>query len=642
MATANMKDGVVNLTVPQSKEVNSTAAAEQKAAEAKVEVPEVVVDERARGGWGNKIEFILAAVGFAVGLGNVWRFPYLCQKNGGGAFLIPYFLSLILLGIPLFFLELAIGQSLRQGSVGVWNAIHPYLGGVGYACVVVCLLVGMYYNMVIAWCFYYLFASFQDPLPYANCPRMDNGTFLHECVEAGRTQYYWYRKALDVTPTIDESGGLVWHLVLVLLVAWAVVFLCMMRGVQSAGKAVYFTATFPYIVLTIFFGRGVSLEGAGAGIAHMLKPQFSKLINPQVWLEAATQIFFSLSVAFGGLIAMSSYNPVHNNCHRDAIMVSLINCGTSVFASIVIFSILGFKATQQLHDCQKDWAPYNTTINGTVTTVDLVAEKCKDLEYWLSESAQGPGLTFIAFTEAIVKMPASPLWSVLFFLMLLTLGLGSMFGTLEGVITPFYDLKIFPWRKEVMTACICGFCYIIGLTFTQHSGQYWLQMFDNYCATLPLLFIGFFELVGVSYIYTLERFEDDIQYMIGFRPHMYWRICWKYVSPGLIAIITVASIINLAINPMTYSAWDMENSKPVSLSYPGWGYAVIALLISLSVLFIPIFALLRYTGILKYKKPMAKPGSGEAVAPGSVTPSLSRVPLPPMEEPLAGTRDDED
>lgn len=594
-----------------------------------------------RGKWGNQIEFVLAAIGFAVGLGNVWRFPYLCQKNGGGAFLIPYFLSLFLLGIPLFFLELAIGQSLRQGSVGVWNAIHPYLGGVGYACVVVCLLVGMYYNMIIAWCFYYLFASFQDPLPYSSCPRLDNGTLLEECHEAGRTQYYWYRKALDVTPTIDESGGLVWHLVLVLLVAWIVVFLCMMRGVQSAGKAVYFTATFPYIVLTIFFGRGVSLEGAGAGIAHMFKPQFDKLINPQVWLEAATQIFFSLSVAFGGLIAMSSYNPVHNNCHRDAIMVSLINCGTSVFASIVIFSILGFKATQSLHDCQEFYGALNgTDINGTVT--DLVAKNCHNLTYWLSESAQGPGLTFIAFTEAIVKMPASPLWSVLFFCMLLTLGLGSMFGTLEGVITPFYDLKIFPWRKEAMTACICGFCYLIGFLFCQHSGQYWLQMFDNYCATLPLLFIGFFELVGVSYIYTTERFEDDIQYMLGFRPHMYWRICWRYVSPALIVIITIASIINLAINPMTYSAWDMENSKTQNLSYPGWGYAVIAMLICLSVLFIPIFALLRYFGILKYKKPTSKSGGGEVIAPGSVTPSLSRVPLPPMEEPLAGTHEDED
>lgn len=590
-----------------------------------------------RGKWGNQIEFILATIGFAVGLGNVWRFPYLCQKNGGGAFLIPYFLSLFLLGIPLFFLELAIGQSLRQGSVGVWNAIHPYLGGLGYACVVVCLLVGMYYNMIIAWCFYYLFASFQDPLPYSSCPLLDNGTKLEECLEAGRTQFYWYRKALDASPSIEESGGLVWHLILVLLVAWAVVFLCMMRGVQSAGKAVYFTATFPYVVLTIFFGRGVSLEGAGAGIAHMFKPQFSKLINPQVWLEAATQIFFSLSVAFGGLIAMSSYNPVHNNCHRDAIMVSLINCGTSVFASIVIFSILGFKATRSFEDCKVFYGALNST-NGT----DLVAEKCKDLDHWLSESASGPGLTFIAFTEAIVKMPASPVWSVLFFCMLLTLGLGSMFGTLEGVITPFYDMKIVPWRKEIITGLICLFCFLVGLLFTQQSGQYWLQMFDNYCATLPLLFIGLCELVGVNYIYTTERFEDDIQYMLGFRPHMYWKICWRYLSPALITIIFIASIINLAINPMQYSAWDAVNSKTVDTKYPGWGYAVIVLLICTSVLFVPIVALLRFFGLLKYQKPTSKQGEAGVVAPGSVTPSMSRMPLPPMEVPLAGTREDED
>lgn len=184
-------------------------------------------------------------------------------------------MSLFLLGIPLFFLELAIGQSLRQGSVGVWNAIHPYLGGLGYACVVVCVLVGMYYNMIISWCFYYLFASFQNPLPYSSCPRDLNGTLLEECKEAGSTQYYWYNKALNVSSSIEEGGGVMWHLVMVLLVAWAVVFLCMMRGVQSAGKAVYFTATFPYLVLTIFFGRGVSLEGAGAGVAYMFKPQVS-------------------------------------------------------------------------------------------------------------------------------------------------------------------------------------------------------------------------------------------------------------------------------------------------------------------------------------------------------------------------------
>ena len=173
-----------------------------------------------------------------------------------GAFLIPYFLSLVLLGIPLFFLELAIGQSLRQGSIGVWNSIHPYLGGVGYACVVVCMLVGMYYNMIIAWCFYYLFASFQDPLPYSDCPRTTNGTYVEECKLAGTTQYYWYKNALNISPSIDESGGLLWHLALVLVCAWAVVFLCMMRGVQSAGKVFLLDK---YILLTICHDQCLNL-----------------------------------------------------------------------------------------------------------------------------------------------------------------------------------------------------------------------------------------------------------------------------------------------------------------------------------------------------------------------------------------------
>ncbi|KAJ7394069.1 hypothetical protein OS493_003743 [Desmophyllum pertusum] len=591
--------------------------------------PSVVVEEEKRKGWGNKMEYMLATVGFAVGLGNVWRFPYLCQKNGGGAFLIPYILSLVVMGIPLFFMELAIGQSLRQGSVGVWNAIHPYLGGVGFASVVICLLVGIYYNMIIAWCFYYLFASFQDPLPYASCPMLDNVTFVEECHLAGRTQYYWYRNALDITTSIDESGGLLWHLCLVLLLAWILVFVCMMRGVESAGKAVYFTATFPYIVLIIFFGRGITLPGSGDGIKHMFTPQFDKLADPQVWLEAATQIFYSLGVAFGGLIAMSSYNDIHNNCRRDAILVSTINCGTSIFATIVIFSILGFKAHHSYHECLDIYAGNSTNVE----------KMCKDLEFWLSESAQGPGLTFIAFTEAIVKMPVSPLWAVLFFCMLLTLGLGSMFGTMEGALTPLYDLKLVPWRKEVLTAIISVSSFLIGLLFCQRSGEYWLQMFDSFTATIPVLFIGLSELIAVQYIYGGSKFEDDIEFMTGSRPGWYWRITWRFIAPVLVFGILIASIVNMGVKPIVYSAWHPELADVVPTQYPTWGYIVIVLLILVSCFFIPFIFVLRRFGFTSYEKKAQQPGQDNVIAPGAMTPQLSRVALNLSEEPLAGTDD---
>ena len=153
-----------------------------------------------------------------------------------GAFLIPYLISLVLLGIPLFFLELAIGQRIRKGPIGVWKTIHPYLGGVGVASAIVCLLVCMYYNVILGWCFYYFFASFQDPLPYSSCPLGLNCSVNMECQVAGRTQYFWYNKAIGASSSIEDMGVFQWHLCLVLGFAWIILYLFVNRGVQSAGK----------------------------------------------------------------------------------------------------------------------------------------------------------------------------------------------------------------------------------------------------------------------------------------------------------------------------------------------------------------------------------------------------------------------
>ena len=152
-----------------------------------------------------------------------------------GAFLIPYLLSLLLLGIPLFFLELAIGQRLQKGSIGVWNELCPKLAGVGITSFMASFYISIYYNMIVGWCFYYLFISFQETLPYQDCPQDGNVT-SRECAVAGTSSYYWYRVTLDTTESIEQSGGLQWHLCLVLLLSWIIVFVCTMKGVQSAGK----------------------------------------------------------------------------------------------------------------------------------------------------------------------------------------------------------------------------------------------------------------------------------------------------------------------------------------------------------------------------------------------------------------------
>jgi hypothetical protein len=126
-------------------------------------------DAPARTEWNNKTEFILSVVSFAVGLGNVWRFPYLCKQNGGGAFLIPYFVSALVCGVPLFYFELVIGQFIRKGTVGVWAHINRNLVGVGLACATTSYLIGLYYNVIIALCLYYLVCSCFSTLPWANC-----------------------------------------------------------------------------------------------------------------------------------------------------------------------------------------------------------------------------------------------------------------------------------------------------------------------------------------------------------------------------------------------------------------------------------------------------------------------------------------
>uniref|UniRef100_A0A8C7D391 Transporter n=1 Tax=Oncorhynchus kisutch TaxID=8019 RepID=A0A8C7D391_ONCKI len=223
--------------------------------------------------WDNKTQYMLTCVGFCVGLGNVWRFPYLCQSHGGGAFMIPFLILLVLEGIPLLHLEFAIGQRLRSGSVGVWTAINPYLTGVGIASLLVSFLVGMYYNTIIAWVMWYFFNSFQNPLPWSQCPVNANLTDLvSECARSSPVDYFWYRDTLNTSTSIGDSGGLQWWMVLCLLCAWLLLYVCCLRGIETTGKAVYVTSTLPYVVLTIFLIRGLTLKGSLDGIKFLFTP----------------------------------------------------------------------------------------------------------------------------------------------------------------------------------------------------------------------------------------------------------------------------------------------------------------------------------------------------------------------------------
>ncbi|KAI5628641.1 sodium-dependent neutral amino acid transporter B(0)AT1-like [Silurus asotus] len=571
--------------------------------------------------WDNKAQYMLTCVGFCVGLGNVWRFPYLCQSHGGGAFMIPFLILLVLEGIPLLHLEFAIGQRLRKGSVGVWRSINPYLSGVGIASMLVSCMVGIYYNTIIAWVMWYLFNSFQDPLPWSQCPINENRTGLvSECARSSSVDYYWYRETLNISNNIEDSGGLQWWMVLCLITAWMVLWVCCIRGIETTGKAVYITSTLPYIVLTIFLIRGLTLKGSVEGIKYLFTPDLNELANPTTWLDAGAQVFYSFSLAFGGLISFSSYNSVHNNCEQDAVIISIINGCTSVYSAIVIYSIIGFRAMEKFDDC------LNGNIMALLNTFDLPSESITESNYdqalqflnstspaiieglnlrtcnmqdLLSQGVEGTGLAFIVFTEAITKMPISPLWAVLFFIMLLCLGLSTMFGSIEGVVVPLQDLNIFPkrWPKEVLTGIVCLVSFAVALIFTQRSGEYWLALFDGFAGSIPLLIIAFCEMVSVAYVYGIDRFNEDIEFMIGHKPNFFWQATWRVISPLIVLVIFIFYLISTASRELTYIAWNPESKNFPNLEvlhYPDWINSIIFILSGVPALIIPTVAVYKF------------------------------------------------
>ncbi|XP_062917797.1 sodium- and chloride-dependent glycine transporter 2 [Mobula hypostoma] len=550
-------------------------------------------ENKARGNWSNKLDFILSMVGYAVGLGNVWRFPYLAFQNGGGAFLIPYLMMLAFAGVPIFLLETALGQFASQGPISVWKAI-PALQGCGIAMLIISVLIAVYYNIIICYTLFYLFASCIPVLPWASCEnswntencRDKNKLLLDSCMiedtnsvqikntsfcisafpnltmvnysrpinktfVSGSEEYFKYF-VLQISAGIEHPGKIRWELAMTLLLAWIIVYLSLAKGIKSSGKVVYFTATFPYVVLVILLLRGITLPGAGDGIWYFITPNWDKLKDAKVWKDAATQIFFSLSAAWGGLITLSSYNKFHNNIYRDTLLVTCANSATSVFAGFVIFSVIGFMA--------------------------------KELKVPITEVAdEGPGIAFVVYPEALTRLPLSPFWAIIFFLMLLTLGLDTMFATIETIVTSVVDE--FPGylrpKKPLFTLVCCVVFFFMGIPMVTQSGIYMLQLVDTYAASYSLVIIAIFELVGVSYIYGLKRFCEDIEMMIGFQPSYFWRICWAFFTPTILTFILCFSFYQW--EPMTY-----ENYK-----YPAWSMVLGWLMLASSVIWIPIMFVIK-------------------------------------------------
>ncbi|KAJ8303500.1 hypothetical protein KUTeg_019896 [Tegillarca granosa] len=522
--------------------------------------------------WSGKLDFMMSCISFAVGLGNIWRFPYLCYRNGGG---------------------------------------------IGVGAMVVLFFLNLYYILVLAWAVVYLVMSFTTTLPWSHCnnywntkrcyvsrdeltPCGLNSTYLYDNSssvvlatnasplpnETDMPQYttlcnaanitlnetvdaaveFWERRVLQITDGIDNSGGIVWELALSLLLVWVIVYFSVWRGVHWTGKVAYVTATFPYLVLTILLIRGVLLEGSLYGITYYLKPDFTRLADSQVWLDGGTQIFFSYAVVLGGMISLGSYNKYNNNFYKDCTIIALINSGTSLYGGFAVFSVLGFMATTQGIDISK------------------VAES-------------GPGLVFIAYPKAVTQMPLSPLWSILFFIMLMLLGLGSQLVQTEAFITTVSDF--FPEQlynkkgRMIFVAAYCSVSYLLGLPMVTRGGMYIFQLMDYYSASgMVLLFLCFFESISIGWVFGADRFYDALEMMLGFRINIWLKICWKFLTPFCTLGIFMFQVVKF--KPLKYN---------LVYDYPTWAQAFGLLMAIVSMLCIPAFIVYK---IIRLQGPILK------------------------------------
>uniref|UniRef100_A0A914VF53 Transporter n=1 Tax=Plectus sambesii TaxID=2011161 RepID=A0A914VF53_9BILA len=601
----------------------------------------VATDEPAREKWSNWTDFIMSCVGYAIGLGNVWRFPYLCYQNGGGAFLIPYVISLVFCGAPLFIMETSWGQLLSVGGLGMWK-ICPIFKGVGIAAAVMAFWLNIYYIVVLAWALFYLWHSISttwdvpwrtcgndwntplcrseyDPLPCAtnrtltryfqtstlsayNISWYKKKFFVGEkanwtiCTAAdlnviSPVKEFWDHKVLGISSGISDVGGLRLELAIGLLLAWILCYLCIFKGVKWTGKVVYFTASFPYVMLICLLVRGLTLPGAATGLEFYLKPNFTKLLESKVWVDAVTQVFFSYGLGLGALVALGSYNTYHNNVYKQALTVCFINSGTSIFAGFVIFSFIGFMATQQGKD--------------------------------VSEVAQsGPGLLFLAYPSGILQLPGTNIWSVLFFSMVLFLGIDSQFCTMEGFFTAVIDewprlLRGRKYGRELFILVICAISYLIGLTTVTNGGFFVFQLFDFYAASgWALLWLLFFECIAISWCVGINRWYEHMKGMIGYYPSVWWKFCWVFATPCVCMGVLIFGLVKY--KPLRIDAYDYD--------YPLAGHLVGWFLSLSSMLCIPIYAI--YIWI---------------VTPGSFDEKVVLLFRPPIEienTRIGGTHDD--
>ncbi|MFD1719466.1 sodium-dependent transporter [Georgenia deserti] len=477
--------------------------------------------------WTGQLGFLLAAIGSAVGLGNIWRFPGVAYENGGGAFLVPYLVALLTAGIPILLLDYSLGHRFRGSAPLVFRRLGRRLEGLGWFQVAIAFVIATYYTVIIVWAIRYMLFS-------VNLAWGDDPTtfFVADFLQDAGTGY-----------SGDFVGGIFWPMLGLWLVTLLVLGFGVAKGIERLTKIFIPLLVVLFVVLVV---RALFLEGAAEGLNAFFTPDWSALAQPGVWVAAYSQIFFSLSIAFGIMITYSSYLKRRANLVPVSYVAAFANSSFELLAGIGVFATLGFMAAQQ-----------------GVAVGDL-------------EGLTGVALSFMTFPQIISMMPGGPVFGVLFFASLTLAGFTSLISILQVVSAAFQEK--FGLSRVQATAVIGGLCAVISLAlFSTTTSLATLDTVDKYTNEVGVVASAILTCVLVGLVTRkVPTLRAHLNYVSTARLGSWWSAMITVVVPLALAYILVTTAMELFRQPYEDYPWSFVN---------GFGWGAIAFMVAVAVAF---------------------------------------------------------
>lgn len=461
-----------------------------------------------RGAFSGRSAFIFAAIGSAVGLGNIWRFPAVAYANGGGAFILPYLVALLTAGIPLLFVDYAIGHRWRGAAPLAWRRLKRWTEFIGWWQVLICIIIALYYALIIAWALNYTIFSVDkrwgdDPQTF----------FIAEYTRA--------QTGADVVFGFDYVPAILLTIVLVWVATIAVMALGVQQGIAKLSMIFIPVLVLMFLILTV---RALMLPGALEGLDAFFQPNWAALLDGSVWVAAYGQIFFSLSVAFGIMLTYSSYLKKKTDLTSSGLVVGFANSSFEILAGIAVFSALGFMAQAQ-----------GVEVSEVVTS--------------------GIGLAFFAFPTIIGEASGGSVIGVLFFVSLVLAGFTSLVSIVEVVISAFQD-KFGLGRLSATLGVGIPLAVVSIVLFPTTMGLALLDVLDNWVNNYGIVVVAMVSVVILAYVVRgLPTLRDHLNFRGGFKVGRIWIACVAVVAPLALAVALFQSTLGLLTSDTTYEGY---------------------------------------------------------------------------------------